>query len=628
LPHHAAAPDDAQRRAIEQRNTNLVALAVLILVALPPLYALMGTPPGAFYLGFQFATDDHMVYSAWMRQAMDGRLLMDNRFAVDPQPGLTVHLYFFLVGQLARLTGIALAAHLARILFSVLFVYLAANLIRRVTPNVFTSTLALIATVLGGGIGFLVWHNFGRELVRPSSELLSRPLLGRQPVDVWQPEAFVFPSMLTNGLFMVSLCLILVVLLSVLDARKSWRPVLPGAAAMLVLMNIHSYDVLLIALVLVAFLVAAVVRRQAEPAWILRAVAIGAGAIPSALWFLHVLRNDPVFQARAATPTFSPNFRQVFAGYLIMILLALVALYRPWNGEQPKRATLIGLAGFALLLGGLNVAASAHVDARFWMDWGPWIGVFVAAIAITALLSREEPAWNLLVAWGVVGLVAPYLPALFQRKLAMGLAVPWAILGAIGLAILVSRHEKGARNLATALGIIVLAATSMRWHFREWRVFAANDVSNTVVHPVYVGPDTQRILQYLNDRPKGTRTVVVAMPGIMNPVTDGRGQPVPDSFASPYLPDLNPILTGFAGVYTYAGHWSETPRYDERRAESTTLFLTRTTPGQRAELLERMGAHYLVAPVPEAFNTGAIADLRGLGQVVVDGDQFALVRLR
>ena len=41
----------------------------------------------------------------------------------------------------------------------------------------------------------------------------------------------MFPSMLTSGLFMAALCLILATFQCVLDARDSWRPVLPGALA-------------------------------------------------------------------------------------------------------------------------------------------------------------------------------------------------------------------------------------------------------------------------------------------------------------------------------------------------------------------------------------------------------------
>src|SRR3954469_15152980 len=114
---------EEQRAAIERRYVLVFAICVAIVAAFPALYALAATPPGSHYLGFEYGTDDHLVYAAWMRQAMEGRFLMDNRFAVDAQPGLTVHIYFFLLGQVARITGIAAAMFLARIGFTVLFVF-------------------------------------------------------------------------------------------------------------------------------------------------------------------------------------------------------------------------------------------------------------------------------------------------------------------------------------------------------------------------------------------------------------------------------------------------------------------------------------------------------------------------
>ena len=50
----------------------LILLSVLF-AALPYLVGVLGTPAGGSYLGYQYNTDDHMVYAAWMRQAMDGQ---------------------------------------------------------------------------------------------------------------------------------------------------------------------------------------------------------------------------------------------------------------------------------------------------------------------------------------------------------------------------------------------------------------------------------------------------------------------------------------------------------------------------------------------------------------------------
>ncbi|MFX9073351.1 hypothetical protein ABTN28_18920, partial [Acinetobacter baumannii] len=97
----------------------------------------------------------------------------------------------------------------------------------------------------------------------------------------------------------------LVVFLSVLASRESWKPVVPGALGMLVMMNTHSYDVLIVCAVFAALLAASLGAKRLTPAWSLRAVVIGLGAVPSALWFLYVINRDAVFQSRALTKTYS-----------------------------------------------------------------------------------------------------------------------------------------------------------------------------------------------------------------------------------------------------------------------------------------------------------------------------------
>lgn len=590
----------------------------MALAAMPLLYGYFAKPAGATYLGEPFATDDTMVYAAWMRQAMDGRLLFDNRFAVDPQPGLTLHIYFLALGWLAKLIGIPLAQAAARVGFAGLFVLLAHRLIGKVVEDPYTQKLTLAVTTFGGGLGFLVWHTFGVAIVKPSP--IAPLLLGRLPTDVWQTEAFVFPSMLVNGLFMVSLCLIVGIFLSVLDARESWKPVPIGALCFLLLMNIHSYDVLLVALVLVAFLGASAFAKRATLTWGLRTVTMGLGAIPPALWFLHVLKNDPVFQARAATETYAPNFRLIVFGLILLIALSSLALLG--KGAQLRRKVGVGVAGLVLVVA--FAVAEGHKEG-YWLGPAAWIVAFAIACALSACLSDDSDGKNLVVAWAFVGLVAPYFPALFQRKLAMGISAPWAILAGIGFAAILASRERGVRNLVAIFGLALLSGTSVQWFFRETSLIRGN-VSNTTVHPVHVSENVGAILARLAQDPS-ERRVVVAMPGIASPAAE------PDRFNSPYLPDLNPIASGFSGAYSYAGHWSETPDYGKRRNEATAFFLRANDDERRAFLQER-GIGYIIAPVPEAFpeisqmNDGVpLADVRALGKVLVDGSQFRLIEV-
>src|ERR1019366_5439718 len=104
--------DQASKPAIGSERKFLILLGVLsvLFAALPYIVGLATTPAGSAYLGYQNNTDDHMVSSAWMRQAMDGRFLMDNRFTTGAQPRLTINLYFFVLGIVAKVTGIPLAS--------------------------------------------------------------------------------------------------------------------------------------------------------------------------------------------------------------------------------------------------------------------------------------------------------------------------------------------------------------------------------------------------------------------------------------------------------------------------------------------------------------------------------------
>jgi arabinosyltransferase C len=626
---HSLPPSESD--AVYGRRFALIAAGVCALVSfLPYLYGLLLQPVGQAYLGYQFNTDDHMVYSAWMRQAQEGRFFFDNRFATDAQPGLTVHLYFFALGLISKAAGLALAAALAKAVFSGLFVWLLFLFLQRLSSNNYFVKLGLSLSVVGGGLGFLVWRQFG-ENFPGSGHPLAGLMAGRLPTDVWQPEAYVFPSMLTNGLFMVSLCLMLGVFVTALDARSSWRSVPWGFLWMGMLMNIHSYDVLLVALVLVAFLGASLASRTASAIWVVRVLVIGLGAVGPAIWFWHVYQNDPVFQARAATDTFSPNFRQVFFGLAILAGLGLVGILRGCPGDEarPKwrfAAAAVTLAGILALL-----SASLAPYERFWMGPAAWGLAFAVAVLVAILGSSSTPAFNLALAWAAAGLVAIYFPALFQRKLAMGMSIPWAILAAMGIWQISLKLDRGTRNLVSALAILVLSASSVRWFLREGE-YIRQDVSRTTVHPVFLSDDARRIMRYLGDTPG--RRVVLAMPGIPSPMADEQGRPVPDRYLTPYMPDLNAIATGLTGAYSHAGHWSETPDYLKRRSETTRFFLTTMSESERLELIRREGVTHVIAPVPAAFDNFyeltrfQLADVSGLGAIVVEGSQFQLIEIR
>lgn len=603
-------------------------IAVGVMISGSTFFGFLSPTVGFQYLGTQTNVDDHMVYAAWMHQALEGRLLFDNRFAIDPQPGLTFHVYFLIAGWLAKLVTIPVATNVLRVAFSVSFIWMLGRFVRRLEFSTFGYKLALGIAVFGGGFGFLTWTQFGDTIPEAALAPWSAFLLGRQPIDVWQPEAFVLSSLLTNGLFAVSLVLILATFRAVLEARSTQKAVLPGVVAFGLLMNIHSYDALLVTVVLVGLLVASTVVGQADGAWIKRSLLIGLGAIPAALWFVYVLRNDPVFQARAATETFSPNLRQVLGGLGFMIPVGLAGIVVRAEHTRQRAGALL----YSVLLIGLTVAAGNHTSGYFLSPIAFGI-VFLVALAAVGLLAEENSGWNLILSWALLGLVAIYFPALFQRKLAMAISLPWALLTARFVAGLIQNKERSARNLTATFAILLVGGSSLSWLVREMQFITAN-VSSTTRHPVVISPDIRRIVEALNAE-KG-RTVVLAIPGSGNPLVDDSGKAIPGAFGSPLLPDIAPILSGLAGVYTYAGHWSETPEYTKRASDMYRFLFVAPiggirsvmTPDERNAFVAEVGATFAVVPLQEAYPSLPLVNPSDLGEVTFRGTQFALVRLR
>ena len=594
-----------------------VALALVLYSLAPYLWALFVKPEGMVYLGYQTNLDDHMVYAAWMRQAQNFHFLFDNRFTTDRQPGLTVHLFFFVLGVISKILGIAKSTTLARIGFSFLFVMLLARLVELVHLNPTARKLALVVATFGAGFGAAAWQAFGNAY-DPANHPLGALTSGRLPIDVWQPEVFVFSSALTNALFMFSLCVSMVLFLSVLASRESWKPVIPGALGMLVMMNVHSYDILVTVGVLVSLLAGAVATKRLTAIWAIRATVIGLGAVPSALWFMVVLSNDPVFQSRAQTHTTSPSFQQIVIGLLPLLVGTGAYLWsKEWKAKQSKA---LGLGAMGLLTALLYAMSAGKNPDRFFLTMPVFLVCYAVAATATYLCAREEDdAGNLVLGWAFTGLVLPFVPFMFQRKLEMGLVIPWAVLCGGGIAYGLSKLDPKLKRPVAAAAVLVLCSASLLWFLRDIQ-YIQNNVSSTTMHSVFYGKDVAAILDELNKVPG--RKVVAAPPGIPNKLEGGGF-----NFAQPLMPDLNPVLSGMTGSYTYAGHWSETPQYGARRQQLGRLFLRLKDPIDKGGLVKELGLTYLVVPNPAAFPQIPYDDLTWLGETVYRGEQFSLLKL-
>jgi arabinosyltransferase C len=602
-------------RSREVGRWALILGTILTLLASLPLLTGLSQAGGGMYLQQQVALDDQMVYAAWMQQAASGSFLFRNLFAIDPQPGLTIHLYFWVLGLISAFAGVVWTLTLARLAFSFLFVWMLGKLLLKLEFSVLQAKLGMVLASLAGGLGFLAWEPFGRMILggSPVSPLTN----GRLPIDVWQPEAFVFPSMLTNGLFMASLCLFLVILGAVVDARESWKPVPWGFGAFLLLMNIHSYDVLLLTLVLVGFLVALLGSGSATGPWAGRVVVMGLGALPPAAWFIYVLQQDKVFQNRAATLTFSPTLAQVIVGVFPVLAAAMVGL---WLNKKEDHDNRLGAGLVTGLLGLALVLSMGHNPDTYFANANGFGFIFAACLAALFLLKESSIPRALLWSWAIVGVAALTFPGLFQRKLAMGLVIPWALLAASYAADWLLPLPGSRRMIYGGVGCLLACASSLLWLQRE-TLLVRDNVSITTTHAPILDADAAAVLAEVKKLPAGA--VLIAMPGVPLP-----NQGSPGRFLTPYLPDLNPMIPGLAGKVAFAGHWSETPDYDRRRGQASSFFLAKTSPDERRAIIEAAGAAYALAPQPSAFDQLPLASPQVLGtQVVKETPRWALVRL-
>jgi hypothetical protein len=415
------------------------ALAVMAIVSLPYLLLWAIQPPGASFWGFVQNPDDHCVYLAWMRQAWQGQLFFENLFTTDPQRGLTINLFFWLLGSLARLVHLPLALvyHLARVGFGALLLVLVYHLAAFFTESRLTRRAAFGFAALSAGLGWLFW---------PPPRAYSMAY----PVDTWQPEAITFLSLYANALFCAGMAAMVGLFLCLLQAQRTGkRGYVVGAGVLgFLLGNFHSYDVIAMTVVWVSYLLATSLSTRRLPLIELRqALLVALIALPSVAYQYYLLQTDPVFQARAAVPTRSPALHLYLLGYGLLLPLAVVGARRLLRSPSVPR-----------------------------------------------------PAVFFPIVWAVVGLAVAYLPTPFQRKLVEGLHLPVALLAAFGAVALAERvaHARW-RALAVAASLLLTVPTNFRFVARDWTTAVNQNVGSTGLHPVFWPQEDMEAMSRLDD---------------------------------------------------------------------------------------------------------------------------------
>ncbi len=379
------------------------AAGLAVAASLPYLWALFLNPSGFSFLGFTHNIDDGAVYLSWINQVAHGKLFATNLYTPEAHAA-QFNLLFVLIGWVCAITRVSgvVVFHIFRILLAFAVVMYGWRFSRQFLQEWKERILFVQLLGFSSGLGWLIR---GGEI--PNA-----------PVDTWQPEAITFLSAYLNPLFLAGLLLTMVALDNLLSAVRTFkiRYALYAGVALLLLGNVHTYDVLTIAAVWLLYIVVLGMRLRRFPGKEIGMSLIAAlMAVPSLAYQFYSFTSDPAFAARVNSPAPSPTIWFYFIGYGLVLAAAVVGAWRFGRVKSP------------------------NVD--------PWL--------------------LLIYAWAVIGFIMPYIPAAQQRKLVMGLHIPLCILAAYGIGPLFARLKEHAFNVAVC-GLVLVMSVS------NW-MFMAND---------------------------------------------------------------------------------------------------------------------------------------------------------
>jgi hypothetical protein len=553
------------------------AAVIMALTTAPYLWAIGQAGPDQQFQGFIWGVDDGNVYLSWIRQASEGSLLLRNQYTTIPQNPHFFNVFLVGLGKVTAWTGQhpGVIFHAARLLGGIVLlaaIYLLAAFVSR-SRAVRWGTLALAS--FGSGFGWLaaLWAGtIPGELPVP----LRPPDYAPLPPQTWQvqPEAVTFLSLLLNPLFiwsMAIMCLVLICAALTLE-RKSVRWAALTGVLLLLIGNMHGYDLFVLHATIVTFGLLSVLRGQISlgraAALYLVMFAIG---LPAPAWAWWTTQQDPAYLAKVETVTAAVPLLDMAAGYGLILLLALPGAWyavRRWR-SSPRLLLPVcwAVTNFALLY---------------------------AVKPVSAPEFHWEPLFS------------------FQRKMAEGLHIPLCLLAAVGLVALIARRanssdaaegeesEKeprvlpagarsrpgarsgGASGSTAALLIALVVVATMPSN--------ALFVSDCLHH---IRTNNRDLLPYLQPPIHLTFDEVEGIEEIAREAEQD-DLVLSSSLVGSYIPPRAPCLV-------FAGHWAETLKFSRAVDYVGQFLLPGRSPEVLAAALEAIDADYVFYGPREAF---------------------------
>ncbi len=386
-------------------------LIVLVITAIPYLFAYRSAPADKQFMGVMVNIPDHFQYFSWMRESQT-QILVPNQLTPEDSTPLLFNFLWWTLGRIEVLTGINYAG-----LYQITR-WLAGAFVMAATYYfcgvIFTSrtkrcTSFLIATI-GGGMGWLL--------------VVEKTLLGladvNSPFALYTSEPNTFLNILAFPHFSIAAGLIAIVFALVLQGQRSknMRYAWLAAAVSLLLGVQHAYDMFIIYPVIGLYALFIWLRDRKFPMYLFK---LGIIVVLISMWpalqAFYITQADPVWKgvlaqfdnAGAFTP--APWLLPILMGIPLLLALWALDIRTPWRDRDDTHLFILAwfLAHIPLIYIPLNF--QIHMLSG-WQIVTAILATIAIYTRIVPLLKRffQNRSREQLTRWATVGVLLLVIP--------------------------------------------------------------------------------------------------------------------------------------------------------------------------------------------------------------------------
>jgi len=309
----------------EKKFIWLISIFTILLTFIPHfvgLYKLHNSDYKSYQAYNMFALTDANVYYSYINQAKEGKILFENLFTGEAQKPSLFHPLWLSAGVFASVTKLSapFVYHLFRLLacaFFFLVVYRFLTILRLSSSQ---RIIAFLFIALSSGLGL-----FFIRFSDPSFYQIY------YPSDSWIGESNTFDSLYHSPLFPLSQSLIILCFYFFLQAIKNNKNkyLLYCGLTILILSFIHTYDLITVAVVIVAYGLVLMLNDQLKSpreffSFIKKGLFLVIFALPALLQYFLVLRHEEaIIGWLKQNITISPAVWSYLLGYGLIIIFAL-----------------------------------------------------------------------------------------------------------------------------------------------------------------------------------------------------------------------------------------------------------------------------------------------------------------